>query len=429
MNSNRKVVISAPVDTYSGYGARSRDLIKSLIKIKPEWDVKILAQRWGSMRMGFLEDEGELDLSSRVIEDMEYTPDVWIQITVPNEFQARGKYNIGITAGIETTLAHSSWVEGCNRMDLILVSSNHSKDVLLASEYDIENRHTHKQIGKLKVEKPIEVLFEGVDLSIYGVQPEKDFDLSSIPEQFTFLCFGHWLQGNFGEDRKNIGYTIKLFLETFKGSKNPPALILKTGRAGVASILDEHRLTEDIISIKAKVGGDKLPNIYLLHGEISDEEVNQLYRHPKVKALISLTKGEGFGRPLLEFATVGKPVIASGWSGQLDFLDPQFSYLIKGELKKVDPSAVSEGTILPQALWFSPDPEDARQILLEVFKSYTQAKEKGKRLGFKCKNFFTMDKMGEELGILLDQYIPELMVEEVPIQKKTKVFIPKEVQL
>ena len=52
-------------------------------------------------------------------------------------------------------------------------------------------------------------------------------------------------------------------------------------------------------------------------------EMNSIYNHSKVKAMVSLTKGEGFGRPLLEFSLSQKPLIVSGWSGHMDFLPPR----------------------------------------------------------------------------------------------------------
>ena len=118
------VCISAPVDTYSGYGARARDFVKALIKSKPDWDIKILSQRWGDTRFGYLADHNEVELAKRLVPNLTKKPNVWIQITVPNEFQTVGDYNIGVTAGIETTLCDVSWVEGCNRMDLVLTSGN-----------------------------------------------------------------------------------------------------------------------------------------------------------------------------------------------------------------------------------------------------------------------------------------------------------------
>ena len=70
-------------------------------------------------------------MQKHLIPGLQSKPDIWCQVTVPNEFQPMGKYNIGLTAGMETTLVHSSWIEGCNRMDIILTSSQHSKTTLL----------------------------------------------------------------------------------------------------------------------------------------------------------------------------------------------------------------------------------------------------------------------------------------------------------
>ncbi|MFN9899011.1 MAG: glycosyltransferase, partial [bacterium] len=146
--------------------------------------------------------------------------------------------------------------------------------------------------------------------------------METIPEKFCYLFVGHWLRGDFGEDRKNVSFLVRVFLETFKQTKvAPPALILKTSGGGF-SILDKREMLNKIDTIRKQVvleEGQPMPNIYLLHGELTDDEMNSLYNHPKVKAHVSLTKGEGFGRPLLEASISGKPVIASGWSGHMDF--------------------------------------------------------------------------------------------------------------
>ena len=191
-------VVSAPVDTYSGYGARSRDFIKALINSKPEWDIKILSQRWGNTKFGYLQDHNEVELAKRIIAKLESKPKIWFQITVPNEFQAVGDYNIGVTAGIETTICDAKWIQGMNNMNLILTSSNHSKKVLEETSYNgVDNRTGKKMTLKCKV--PIEVVFEGVDLNLYK-KPE-NFEnveivksLNEIKESFCFLFVGHWLQ-------------------------------------------------------------------------------------------------------------------------------------------------------------------------------------------------------------------------------------------
>ena len=422
-------IISSPVDTFSGYGARSRDFIKSLIKAKgEEWDIKLLSQRWGQTPFGALnlEIEEEADLKNRIIGQITMNlpsrPDVWIQISVPNEFQPVGsKFNLGITAGIETTICDPSWIEGLNRMDLNLVSSEHSKQVFKSSKFEQKN-----QVGQvtniIELKKPIEILFEGADLNKYFKTTEKnDFnvckDLDSIKENFAFLFVGHWLQGDFGEDRKNVGYLIKAFLETFKNKKIQPALILKVSQ-GATSILDRDRILTKIDDIRKTVHGGKKANIYVIHGDLTDEEINAIYNHQKVKAMVNLTKGEGFGRPLLEFSIVGKPIIASGWSGHLDFLPSEFAGLVGGTLNNVHQSAHVQNTILMESQWFKPDDNQVGHAFTEVFDKYKVYQEKAKRLAFKNKQEFSFNKMTEKLGGFLTQYVPEF-------PKHVEIKLPK----
>jgi hypothetical protein len=215
-------IVSCPIDTFSGYGARSRDFVKSLIASKgEEWDIRILSQRWGSTPWGYLKQHGEQDLINRIIPYIPKQPDVWFQITVPNEFQSVGKLmNVGVTAGIETTICDPTWIDGINRMNVTYVSSKHAKDVFYASKFREQNPQG-QVVREITLQKPIEILFEGADLSKYFKTTEKlnyDVckDLDTIPENFCYLFVGHWLQGEFGEDRKNVGYTIKAFLEVFR---------------------------------------------------------------------------------------------------------------------------------------------------------------------------------------------------------------------
>jgi len=414
-------VVSSPVDTFSGYGARSRDFIKSLIKAKgDEWDIKLLSQRWGSTPFGFLnnEIEDEADLKSRIIPQMTVQPDVWFQITVPNEFQAVGKYNnIGVTAGIETTICDPSWIEGCNRMNLVLGSSEHTKQVFENSKFEQKNKMTNKPEGLVELTTPVEVLFEGVDLNKYfkTVPPKTDLtsEISKIKEDFCFLFVGHWLQGEFGEDRKNVGYMIKAFLEVFKGKTKAPALILKTSTA-TTSVMDRNTLLEKIEKIRKSTKGIK-PNIYLLHGDLEDEDINDLYNHPKVKAMVSFTKGEGFGRPLLEFTLSEKPVIASGWSGHTDFLDREASILVGGELKNIHSSVVVPNMLIADSQWFTPNDGQTGYALKEVFENYKKYLTGAKKQASISKNNFSFDKMTERLTEILDANI-----------KPIPVFVPLE---
>jgi glycosyltransferase involved in cell wall biosynthesis len=423
--SKPTLVVSCPIDTYSGYGARARDFVQSIIDLD-KYDVKILGQRWGGTRFGYLKDHGNTSLSSRIIPQLTQQPDIWIQITVPNEFQKVGKYNIGVTAGIETTLCDPSWVQGCNNMDLVLVSAQHAKKVFEESKFNMQDNQTGQITGTVELKTKVEVVFEGADIQKYTplALPVK-LDLDSIDEQFCFLTVGHWLPGALGEDRKNIGYTVKAFLETFKNKKTAPGLILKVQAGSGTSIMDREELLNRIDAIRKTVKG-KLPNVYLLHGDMSDAEVNELYNHGKVKAMISLTKGEGFGRPLLEFSLVNKPIIASGWSGHIDFLDNQFTKQIGGTLNNVHPSAAVDKMILQESQWFRPDDALVGKALKDVFEDYKIYKELAKRQGHRSRTQFSYEKMRETLDNLLTQYIPEFPKQiQLKLPQLKKIELPK----
>ena len=404
------LIISCPIDTYSGYGARSRDVVKALVE-QNKYDVKVLPQKWGNTPWNFIEDHYDewKFIQNHLLppgNQLPAKPKVWIQLTVPNEFHPVGEYNIGITAGIETTLCHHSWIEGVNRMDLTLVSSNHAKDTFKNTSYTQQDNKGNV-LGTVEVTKPLEVLLEGANLDKYFPSKNtKAFDLDQVKESFAYLFVGHWMQGDLGEDRKNVGLLIKCFYETFKNKSKTPALILKTSSGG-ASYMDRDSILSKIYQIKQSIKADTLPNIYLIHGELSDKEVNDLYNHKKVKAMINLTKGEGFGRPLLEFSLTKKPIITTNWSGHIDFLDNKFTTLIQGELTNVHPSAQAKDMILAESKWFTPDLSEINFRLLDVFDNYKNY-EKGALLQYhKSKNNFSYQNMLETLSLLTDNYIPE----------------------
>jgi hypothetical protein len=395
-------IISCPIDTFSGYGSRSRSVVKSIIE-SDKYNVKIISQKWGSTSLGYIENHKEWEFLSQYIIDAKsitQQPEIWCQITIPSEFQNLGKYNIGITAGIETTHVDVSWVNGVNKMDLTLVSSNFSKKSFLDSVYT--NNTTGEEI---KVIKPIEVLPEEVDLNIF-LNPSETFDLSSIKEEFCFLFLGHWLWGEDGHDRKNVYNLIKLFYNTFKNKPNKPALILKTF-IGSDSYLDQEKILEKISKIRENIKSSDLPKIYLIHGDLSESQIASLYHHPKVKSMISLTRGEGWGRPLLEFSLTKKPIIASNWSGHLDFLQPKFNPLIPGGLIQVHPSCVVKNIIIKESKWFEPDYVETSKIMKNVYKHYKKYLDGAKQQAHYSKNNFAYSNLGIILNKILDKNIPD----------------------
>jgi glycosyltransferase involved in cell wall biosynthesis len=423
------VFISCPIDTFSGYGARSRDIALSIIKSN-KYNVKILPQRWGATPFGFLNsnnpDHKLLIDSIWPQPQLPKQPDVWIQITVPNEFSPVGKFNIGITAGIETTLCAPQWIDGVNRMDLTLVSSEHAKKVFESSTFEEKNNQTGQIMRSIKLEKPVKVLFEGVNTNIYQkIDAVNDSEvwnfIDEVKEEFNYLFVGHWLQGEIGQDRKDVGMLIKTFLETFKNKKQRPGLILKVS-SGNYSIMDRDGVLDKIRSIQGSIEGD-LPNIYLIHGELSDEEINELYNHSKVKAHVSFTKGEGYGRPLLEASISQKPVIAPNYSGHLDFLHPEMSILLPGEIKQIHPSAVVPDMLLPESGWFDVDYKKASETLEDVYKNYKKYLDGAKKQAYRSKTEFNLDKMAENIVSILDEKIPKPI--ELKLPQLKKIELPK----
>jgi hypothetical protein len=424
-------VVSCPIDTYSGYGARARDFVKSIVELD-KYDVKILSQRWGSTTQGFI-DQNKKEwgfLKKLIIPGLQEKPDYWCQITVPNEFSPVGKYNIGLTAGIETTICDIEWVKGCNKMDLILTSSEHSKSSFNNSRY--QNSQNKEDI--VKIETPIEVLFEGGNLNIYKIiekfkNKELYNQINSIPEDFAYINVGHWMQGDFGQDRKNIALTIKSFYETFKNEKNPPALILKTCKVN-ASIGDKELIQRKITEIRDSVNyhneNHTIPSVYLLHGEFTDKEMNEIYNHPKVKAMISLTKGEGFGRPLLEFSLVDKPIIVTGWSGHLDFLSKDHVAYCGGKLNPVHKSAQVKGMLIEGSEWFDVDHNYVNHFYKDVINNYDEWLNKAKDQGKINREKFSFNKMTEKIKDLFDNNLLKLPKKmELKLPGMDKIKMPK----
>ena len=400
-------VISSPFDSMSGYGARSRDIIKALIELD-KYEVKLLPQRWGDTPLNFCIDSPEWKyLLNHVTPSLTSKPDIWMQITIPPEYQAVGKYNIGCTAGIESTGCEASWVEGMNRMDINLVSSNHSKTVFSSVKFDKRDKNTNQSLGIVQLEKPIKTIFEGVDLETYKYLESKDItlDLNKIKESFCYLFVGHWMVGNIGHDRKNVGLMVKYFFDAFKNKKNSPALILKVSN-GRNSYMSREAILEKILAIKNHYKNQTLPNVYILNGGLSDKDMNQLYNHPKVKAMVSFTKGEGYGRPLAEFGLSKKPIIASGWSGHMDFLTPTNTILLPGSLENIHESAANQW-LLKETQWFQVSSKHAINSFIDTHKNYKKFIEGGKKQGYHIKNNFNWDKMKDLLGEILDKNVPE----------------------
>ena len=414
------LVYQAPVATRSGYGDHSRDILKSIFEYD-KFDVITIPTRWGNTPQNQINPTTDFGkkLLSTVGKQVTKQPEVHIQMTVPNEFQKKGKFSIGITAGIESTLAPKDWIDGCNRMDLIIVPTTFSKQVLEGTSYDEKDQRTGQLIRTFKITTPIEVLHEGVELSTFLKSKTEVDVLEGIDSDWNYLFTGHWLKGDLGKDRKDVGMMIKTFCTVFKNTpkKKQPGLILKTSSAGF-SVMDRENISAKIKEITSEFG-DNCPPIHLLFGDLSEDEMASLYHHPKVKAMISFTKGEGYGRPLCEFSLTGKPILVSKWSGHLDFLPEENTVFLEGALDNIHESA-SDQFLMKEAKWYQLNYSHAAGMIDKVFNQYKTYLQKSKGLVSNTKKNFSLQSMHDKFKVILDKYVklPEFVSLKLPEIKK-----------
>lgn len=415
------LVLQAPIFSRSGYGDHAKDILRSLYELD-RYDIKLIPTRWGNTPQNQIDSTSEFDVwcLNNVITSLSEKPDIFIQISVANEARPIGNWNCLITAGSETTIIPKEFIDGCNKMDLIIVPSEFTKKVMESVVYQEKNKHTGDVIREHKILKPIVTLFEGVDIGTYS---RKDtltiLDNNDIPD-FNFLICGHWLKGELGQDRKDIGMTLKTIATTFQTvpKDKRPGIILKTSLAGF-SVVEREILRKRLEDTLQSFGADRVP-VYLLYGDLTNIEMGMLYNHPKVKAMVSFTKGEGYGRPLAEFALTGKPIVVSQWSGPIDFLPADNVTFLKGEMTQVHESAVDK-FILKEGKWFTVSYSEAANKLLHLFNNYKSYLEKSKPLTSHIKKNFSLKGMTEELSNILDIYAkkaPEIKEFKLPSLKK-----------
>jgi len=416
------VLMIAPFNTRSGYGDHARSIYYSIMD-REDLNIKCIDVKWGNTPRNHLNLEvpRHKKLLDSFIDgnNIPQQPDVLIDIRIPNEFADGAKFNIGITAGVETDVVSPEFLAGMNKMDLNIVPSNFTANTFKKCNYDqVEDLPDgqKKKIGEINLQKPIEVLFEGVDTSVY--YPREKHEMKSnlkdeldelIKEDFAYLHVGQWtMKGGYGEDRKNIPLMIKTFLKAFTNHSNPPALVLKTNGANF-SILDKHEVVKNINKIKDEFSQvDSIPNIYLIHGDLTIEEMSILYNHSKIKAFLTCTHGEGYGRPMAEATCCDLPVIAPKWSGQMDFLTDTESLLISGFMKEVPKSMIWKPIIVEPSKWFSVNEADVVRKLRMFHKKSKLITKKAKRLGKKNRREKSLKAMAVEFNKIMDDVLKQI---------------------
>lgn len=352
-NSKKKVLVRGPVLTQSGYGVHARQVAKWLLD-RSDVDVEFQALPWGDTPWlidGSIDGDVVGRIMEKTVDPNGRKYDVSFQIQLPNEWDPNiAVSNIGITAGVETDKCNPDWILSCNKMNMVIVPSKHTKDCLVST-------------GEIRV--PVHIVPESFSNAIMSLSPthidELDFNTN-----FNFLIFGQLTGNNPENERKNIFYTVKWLCEVFKNDKDV-GIIIKTN-AGRNTCIDRKIVNQTFEALIKEVRKGPYPKLHIIHGDMTDAEVSSLYRHPKVKALVSLTRGEGYGLPILEAAASGLPVIATSWSGHVDFLSHGKYVEIDYDLKEIHPSRIDNKIFMKGTKWSYAKEDDFKRKILK-FKS------------------------------------------------------------
>ena len=389
----KRILVKGPAMSRSGYGEQCRFALRCLRSREDIFDIYLENIAWGNT--GWIHDDTEerewLDSLFRktiVHRQANGTYDISLQVTIPNEWDKIAPINIGYTAGIETTKVAPQWIEKSFMMDKIIVVSNHAKNVYESTSYNIQNNQTGEQIHNWKTTVPIDV----VNYCFRDHEVENlDLDLKN---DFNFLTVSQFVP------RKNLVNTIQWFVEEFIDQS--VGLVVK-GYVGKNGGKDKE-MTEKAIATLLEKYPQRKCSVHLLHGHMSDEEMAGLYTHPKIKAMVSLTHGEGFGLPLFEAAYNALPVVAPEWSGHCDFLygtakdkkgkekvRPLFAR-VDYTLQPVQKEAVWDGVIQEDSLWCYPDQGSYKMKLRELCKDYGRFKKQAKKLKKEIEKNFTPEQ-------------------------------------
>ena len=371
----KKLLYVSPILSRSGYGDHAREFAQFLLEHTSEYDIHLIATPWGHNPQTGLKDNTELhkQLSPMFVDkdDVHDFYDIYVQMGLPPEFKRLGTYNVGITAGVETSKVNVPFIQGCNQMDIVIVPSEFTKLTFENSIYE-----------SVKLTTDIQVVHEYANDCFYKNTKEicnSDItnQLNSIQEDFCYLFMGQWTASPTDDGgRKNISSLINTFVNAFNSHDVKPGLILKTNGTNF-STSDYYDTQERIRDILSDYPKPNRPSVYLLHGEIDSNELNQLYNHTKVKAFVTHTRGEGFGRPLLEATLCAVPVVAPNWSGHLDFLSEEHSTLLNYVPKLV---GVTNELFCEDSTWADVIESDSAKELRTIYETYEGYKESAVKL-------------------------------------------------
>lgn len=368
-----KVIVRGPLLSKSGYGEHTRQVFKWALSRGHDVTCQIL--NWGITPWYI--DRDELDgLVGQIIDratTLQEKADMSLQVQLPNEWDPGiAKYNVGITAGVETDRCSIQWKFACNKMSHIIVPSTFTKNTFVADDV---------------IKVPVTVVPESFCPSI--IKEVKEIDLSEITTKFNFLLFGQITGNDYESDRKNIFYTVKWFCEEFSNDKDV-GLVIKSN-LGTNCTFHRHTLKNTFTNFIKQVRKSEYPKIYLINGDLSQDEVASLLRSPKVDVMLSLTKGEGYGIPLVDAAASDLPVMATNWSGHLDFLSHGNFSKIEYDLVEIPKNKVDNNIFVDGAKWAMPLEAEAKRKMRKAVNSQSKPIEWAKDLGKIVREKYSFD--------------------------------------
>lgn len=396
-NDKKRILYVSPLLSRSGYGDHAREIASVLHNKFSSHELKFAITPWGNNpQTGLSKEISDKYKSYFVNEKDQYTGcDIYIQLGLPTEFKKVGsEVNIGITAGVEVDYVPSDMLNGLNQMDHVIVPSNFTKETF-------ENSYRENEIDK---STEISVIAESALPKFYTDTDPCDSitELNDIKEDFCFLSVGQWVTSESDDGgRKNIESLIESFINAFNNTDKKPALVLKTSGSNF-SISDYFETSNKIKNIIAEFSSECRPSIYLLHGDLSESEIHSIYTHPKIKAFITHTKGEGFGRPILEATLCGLPILATKWSGHLDIIDKKNSILLPGKLVNITKETSLFST---KAKWMEVDKNVSSQKIRDVYQNYDKYNTKAVKLKEINKSKFDINKISSLYESLFSRYI------------------------
>ena len=419
----KKIILKGPLLTRSGYGEQARFALRALRSRPDLFDIYIQPLTWGTTSwlnemseertwidkiiektIGYIQQGGSFDMS--------------LQTTIPNEWEKHAPVNIGYTAGIETTKVAHEWIQKGNEMDKIVVVSNHSKNVFNNTTYQAVHQQTRQEVT-LQLNTAIDV----VNYPVKTFSNLEDLDLD-LEYDFNFLMVAQY------GPRKNLAHAVNWFIEEFHDDE--VGLVFKSNISKNCH-MDRQQLLGDLTGHIKNTFPNKKCKIYLLHGDMTDEEMHSLYNHDKIKAFMLFSHGEGYGLPIFEAAYSGIPVVTAGWSGQLDFLvdkGKKYFYDVDYDLAPIPDEAVWEGVLVKGSQWCFPREKSAKHMLRQCYKDFTGPQAQELREGCEAYAEHLKEKFDEQklyaqfVNAILDKDASEdVSIDDIPkISLVTSVF-------